>query len=443
MIKTLPIVTSALALFYFLIISNGNYLFKTIKENLMAIFLLLLILVGNVRSNFPDQTIGFTISRTINTVLLFSAVFSAFHYYKNKYNYSIVDIVAKFIILPYCLYCLINFLLWAAGISIKESVMTDEVVNKKAVLLSYFGLNIDRVQFPLSTGLNNYAVISGAMFTICLVLLFVSNTKKYKILTIASCLVFLATLLLIDSRASIYYPILICFTLILWQKSKAYVKNMPYLTYLIVLGPLFLYLMVPLMMVLPFIESITRNSEELATGNSRFLIWSACLLEFIEFKPIHLIGFGYFGHFGSGVSASWSSIFSTWTDGDLKTSHNTFFTILFDHGYLGLVVYVLVIYNTFKRISRFWNINREGNVLLFGFFSFNIFAGITETLIGFYSPNYFILFFVFLFAEFVGNSPILVTENATSRSKNGKNFKSSTNMVRNTSNSQLPKLQSY
>ncbi|GAB2526989.1 O-antigen ligase family protein [Spirosoma aerophilum] len=411
LVKVLPLGASALAFFYFLSLSNGKLLLKSLGNNLLAFTLLIFVLIGNFRSNYPDQTLEFTISRTLNTILLFGALFSAIHYFRNTERLGTIDIIIKFIITPFFIYCLINFLLWAMGVSIKESVMTDEVVNKEAVILSYLGIHIDRVQFPLSTGLNNYAVIIGAMFTTCLLLIFVVKVRSSRLFIMSSCIVFFITLLLIDSRASIYYPIIITIVFGLYQNSRTFLKLIPYSPTLVVLGPLFLYLMVPLLMSLPFIDSLTRNSEELATGNSRFLIWSACLLEFIDFKPIHLIGYGYFGHYGSGVSSAWASIFSTWNDEELKTSHNTFFTILFDYGYVGLFVYCALIYNTVKKISLQWKVNKYGNLLIFGFFAFNLLAGITETLIGFYSPNYFILFFLFLFANFFGNSPILVEQN--------------------------------
>ncbi|UHG92238.1 O-antigen ligase family protein [Spirosoma oryzicola] len=403
-IKTVPIALSALCLYYYALKSNINTILALIGQNKSLLFLLVMILIGNFRSNYPDQTIGFTISRTISTLLLFSALLLAIRYYVYKRGFSVIDIVANFILIPYTIYFLVNFALWISGVTLKESVMTEEVVNKEAVLLSYLGLTINRVQFPLSTGLNNYAVIIGAIFSISLILLIIIQDKKYKLLSFFSSVTSLSTLLLIDSRVAIYFPILICFFLKLSKNSNFLVKITPRLFYLVILGPLFLYLFVPLLAYLPFIDMITRNSEELATGNSRFLIWSICLTEFFNIKPIHLVGYGYFGHYGSGVSLEWADIFSTWIDGDLKTSHNTLFTILFDYGYLGLIIYSLVIYNTSKRISKFWNINTKTSLLTFGFISFNLFAGITETLIGFYSPNYFILFFLFLFTEMVSNS---------------------------------------
>jgi O-antigen ligase len=392
-VKGLPILLYTGFTIYFLAKNNFSVKIGTFYQVLL---LIILVIIGLLRSNVPDYSLSFIINRVVSTILLFTGTMLSFVYFVNKKNFSVIDLFANFILRPFLFFCLLNLSFWIAGIKIKDSVISEDTINTKAVLLSYIGINSDRIQFPLSGGFNNYAVIVGALFTCSLVLSFVFKTMKYKFLLLISNAVFLLTLFLIDSRTCLIFPFLICITLKIYSTNKIFYKKIPYIVFLLFLGPLFLYIITPLLANLSFLQGITRNSEELATGNSRFYIWSICFMEFINLKVNHIFGYGDFGHYGSGASYLWMNVFSNWTNGEFKTPHNTFFTLLFDYGYIGALLYIYVYFSQLKKISKLWRHNISESVLITGFFIFNFFVGITETLGGYYIPNYFILSVLFL-----------------------------------------------
>lgn len=395
LVKIVPLMFYAFFCFKYTFLKQ-NWAFIDITKRHFSFFLFLcVIFIGLIRDNNPDLTVISLINRALSTALLMVGISSALNYFSIKKGYNIIDHVVQFVIKPFTLYALLNIILWVLNIKVKESIITGTVSSSQAVVLSYFGINIDRVEFALSGGFNNYAVIVGALLTICLFLIFVIPVKKYKLFIVFSTFTFLMTLLLIDSRSSIFFPVLITIFFRYFKDKDFTLRLVPYSTLLIVLGPILMTIIMPLLAQTPLIGSLSRSSEDFATGNSRFLIWAFSLSEFINFKSIHIIGYGPYGAFISGVSSQWASIFNSWENNEMISPHSTAFGLLFDYGYIGLISYLLIIYHTLKKACALVKIN-TALVLLTGFFIYTIFIGITETVSGFYFPSFFILFTLLL-----------------------------------------------
>ena len=386
--KIMPLAVYLIYLLYYSV-KNPTFSIWLLVRRYPEIFVLLFVIFfGLVRSSGPEFSTAFLWNRGISYILLFLGLCVSLDYAK-KVGFSILDMIANFVVKPFLGFALINFLLWALNIKVKESIVLGDIVDKQAVLLSYLGINVDRVEFTLAAGFNNYAVIIGGLFTVSL---FLTYSRQYKRLAQFSVLVSVITLLLIDSRASLFFPILVFFLVKLFRNKEVFSRLIPYFALLLLVGPIILVIVMPLLAELPALQSLSRNSEELATGNSRFFIWGICLGEFLQFKINHLYGYGDFGHFGSGLSSIWASFFVTWENAEAKTPHSTLFGVLLDYGYLGLVTYIYVFYTVFKRVQANWHLLLLGNYTVFAFFVFTLLVGITETLAGFYIPNFLILF---------------------------------------------------
>lgn len=151
-----------------------------------------------------------------------------------------------------------------------------------------------------------------------------------------------------------------------------------------------------------YLDFLVRNSEDLQTGNARTLIWGFSLLEFSDFKPIHLFGYGEYGHYASGASQHWAYIFgSNLENSELTTPHSIFYSVLFDYGYLGLILLIIYLYSIMKRFKLIEHRNRRMALLGLLFIIYWQLQGITESFYGFYSyPNLFIIMIIFAFFEF-------------------------------------------
>lgn len=376
-------------------ISKNNRLFKDIIFSNKIIWLFVTVLIFSIlRTNNVDYTMSFLLTRVIGFVSLIIGVFSLITYLIKRFPAHLL--VLNLILIPFFLWAVVNFLLWFLDINIRESVLGDNE-EAEGVLLSLIGINTGRVQFPLAGGLNNYATILGALLTLTLTYIFI--LKKKRALNIGIACFIGVSILLIDSRAAIIVPLLIlAFLYLLFNKKQ--INFLKWAPLLVVVGPPIIMLVLPIIAQTDLVSSLSRSSGDIATGNSRFLIWGIAYTSFLNFTPMHLIGFGEFGHFGSGTSKLWAFLFNSWENSEMKSPHNSMLSILFDMGYLGLLIYLLLIFQFFQRIISTWTIRRESCILYTGFMLYNIIAGFTETITGFYSPNFLVMFFLILICEY-------------------------------------------
>ena len=316
--------------------------------------------------------------------------------YENE-KLSFKDIFENYIITPFVFYISLNFVCWV--FNIKSDLSVDSEINiGQSMILANYGINVERVNFLFSNGINSYAVVLGAIFTYTLSNLFL--TLKFSLKNIVFNLIIFVCLLLTDSRSGVFYPIFIsifCFVLLKIKKYKI-IKFTPYLLFL---APFALLGILPLLSELEFVAQFSRNDSDLFTLNGRLFIWYFALDEFIQFKLIHLFGYGYYGHVTSGASSSWAFLFGAYLNPDTVHPHNSIFSLLFDIGYLGILVIISIFFTITKILVKHWKNDKIFTLNLYSYILFTIFISITESFIGLYYLNtmtLFVSFFVFLFA---------------------------------------------
>lgn len=387
-LKIIPIIGLLISVLKYL--RTNKTLQHIFKANSLLFAFSLIVVIGVVKNNNPTDTAVYLFYKVVTFILFLIVCSLLFFKLLNTDKTNSVKAIGLVIILPFCLLAIANFMLYALDIMLMKSAIGSEEGNFDAILLSYLGVSINRIEFPLAGGLNNYSSYIGALFGICLNLYFFS--KSYRLLSVFSGVVFFITLLCIDSRAAIIYPILITILIFFLNKKKPLKKGFSFLSLLVVLGPVFIAFLLPLISTIPGLEIISRGDEDLKTGNSRLIIWVIAFAEFVSFKSVHIFGYGEYGHFASGASKKWGVIFSSWENSDMKTPHSTLFSIIFDYGYVGLILYVTLIYSTLEKIRTLWTIKPIIAYVSFSYILYNILSGITETLNGFYFPNYMLLF---------------------------------------------------
>lgn len=379
----------------------GNYLLKRkIKffkiPKLMYIFILM-ILFGVARSSDPNSSILSEINKFLVFFLSIFAFVQALSISLFK-GYSSQKVFIWVLFLPLLGLIFFNLLGFLLGLSSNATEGTDL---GNAVILGKLGFNLKRVSFPFSTGFNTYSSIVGVLllFSIFGFKFF----RGYKYLMTFGFVLSSFTLLLIDTRSAFLYPFLVFFLFLIVFDKNRLPKFLWLIPLMLFYGPILLTWVLSIIGQISALSFLSRSSEDFVTANSRTIIWFMASLEFLEFKLIHLFGFGEQGHFSSGASQLWSDIFVQWGDSSLFiTPHSNFYSILYDYGYLGLIFVLFLQFKVFNLMK--FNFKGQPYVfaILIAFLLYWNLVGVVETFFGFYTPNALIIFsMVVIFAYFI------------------------------------------
>lgn len=350
---------------------------------------LVLIIISLVRTNIPDMSRFSLFVSILNFVLLLIIFTKVCYIYLFVQKQKLSDFLYDYFYIPLGFFVLINFVFWILGFKPAKDAITGEAVNVQSMLMKYLGVNIDRVQFPFGGGFNGYASIVAVVFLFSLVLFAIE--KRRNLFVMSNLIISFFSLLLIDSRSSLFYPILI-FIYLLLVKNRKSIYHIRFLILWFVFGPLIMIEVLPAIANISFFEELSRNNSDLLTGNSRFIIWGISFLEFYDFKDMHVLGYGEYGHFASGASLKWSFIFNTFENSELKTPHNTLIVTIFDIGYVGLAFVILVINKFLKVLSIEWKSSKSDCFFTLGYIIFFLLIANTETMLGRYGGINFTLF---------------------------------------------------
>jgi len=397
-IKSLPILL-IIVLFVKSFPVKGTFLPKNRKRYYLWLTLILMVLVGLIRNNAPNLTVF----QLISFGIFFTALTHIPLFLIKKWQ-NPEKVLLYLLIYPYGVYIFINIFLYYIGVRASDAGYLGQ-----AVLLSKIGVHVDRVYFPLASGINTFGSVTGGYFVVLLSQICFGTSKKklhYWILAFFA----IWALLLTDTRAAIFLPILIVLILkyrvIKWRKIS-FVKIMPLVP---IIGPIilaFLLLNIPQDSIF---NVISRDKGELATGNARFLIWGLALNELSVFKLQQIIGYGNFGHYVVGIFSNLSSQIDTISTEDdtsllFQHPHNTVLTLIFDYGYLGLTVFILMLRNYFNYISIIWNSHKNFALIMLSYGLYFVLAGMTESFWGFYYQNS-IYIYVIMFSYSIVNYPV-------------------------------------
>jgi hypothetical protein len=355
---------------------------KTRKWNrfyfISLIFYLILVLTG-LRFNNPE----FTFFSEIFKVMLFSLLLLAIYAHalgnKSMSSYLFNDLI----ITPISLLVIINFLYYIFDINflVKNE---SQYLGEGVVLNNFFGISLERINFPFVSNVVTFGVLSGVLFLGSLYSFFGNIKIKSSLFGI---LLGSLGLLVVDFRSgifSVFFTVLYVFL----ARKKVVFFVFPAILFF---GPILLLILSSWVVENGFGDIISRNQYELETGNSRFIIWAITLSEIIDFKWIHLIGYGQFGAFASGRSYEWANFFIKFPNPYLTSAHNTYFNLFYDAGYVGIALYLLLSLYIFKMLSLLRRKQVISNQLI-SFFVFFGLIGISDSTIGFHSTIHLLIF---------------------------------------------------
>ncbi|HEX8023208.1 hypothetical protein [Mucilaginibacter sp.] len=371
--------------------SSGCYPYHKIRK--IYFLFILMIVIALVRSSAPVSTV-------INVIYEVSLFVSCSFFILTSYVYLIFkrkmdtrSLLTYTLLYPLAIFAGLNMLTWILGIKVSNYLVVEDT--STAVMLSAVGINMKRVIFPLAGGgLNTYGDLLGALLLIAIVISF----YKVRFINICIILLTLASIILVDNRSFLLNALMSSIGIYFLNKTIffKYTKNLPVL---LVLSPFILLIYLPI--IYASLSSSLLRSDETTDTLLRVIIWTKATFEFSDFKLMHLIGYGEYGHYGSGVSKQWAYLFKAWTQPNFIGPHNTLFSIIFDYGYIGVLLYIILIRKSILDVLAIRKIQGDKILPIFviAFWSYYLISGSTETLNGFYSPGMMYLFLSMVFVS--------------------------------------------
>lgn len=268
------------------------------------------------------------------------------------------------------------------------------------MLLGFFNIQMERVLFPVSEGIVNFASFAGTLLTLSVLGLLTERNMALRALFAVFGLLALVSMFLTDSRTSLLNALL-AVILIQLLKNRPGIGSLKYLAMLTPALPILFILLINLFVGIPFFEQFARSSSDFETGNSRLFIWGIAFIELLDFKWIHLIGWGEFGQYASGCSIKWAALFNgKFEYPEFTSPHNIILQFVFNTGYIGALLFLISLWIGIKRGVLFSKMSSLG-LLLIAFFVYYDFSGITDAVFMFYSNGFFLYLVMLCIVLFV------------------------------------------
>ena len=230
-----------------------NKLVECIKANKWVIFYAAIITISIFRSGHPSATFFSSATKILQiwTFLVYAISISTY-----TARWSVNKSVLLVIILPNVGLAITNIILTTAGYSFFPSPIEDLQFHNVAIVLSTFGIDMERVQYALARGFGVYSSYTGLIAVMAFVLMLYS--KRDKAIILFSTIIVYIILLTVDSRTAIFYPVFIS-VLLFTQRTFGVTTIRPnfYIAFSLV-GPLVYYFLVPLISSIGAFDLIAR-----------------------------------------------------------------------------------------------------------------------------------------------------------------------------------------
>lgn len=150
---------------------------------------------------------------------------------------------------------------------------------------------------------------------------------------------------------------------------------------------------------IPFFSSSYLNTYELQTFNGRLYIWNSVFLELSNFQLNQLWGYGHFGNIEMQQVRIFQMRASTSANLLGSTTHNIYFQMIADMGYVFLLLFIYFVRLIFKKLKLLMEFN-DFNILLFAIIIEFFMVGIGEAIWGYKRINLLLMILVFSYIIF-------------------------------------------
>lgn len=355
-------------------------------------FLLLMIISLWRTSSFLNSDLS-VIKNTLSIVLLPLYLY-CLYLYKARNSELFEERLFFVLIHALGIYCTINLLAF---------ILNPTFGGGTSTMFTLLGINSTKVVFPLYPNSHSNLVGSTGGFLVVLCLGYIQNVKSLSQKDKRTLYVYLFSGIVVtimgDSRGTVFGILFTVLSLYFFIKIKKY-KLLKYSVLLVPVSHVLFIFTLQFAANSAVGSEIARGKNDLATGNSRKFIYMAANRELADFKPLHMVGYGEYGIYGAGLTKYYMSNFGyTSKESRLISSvaHNTSLQAIFDIGYIGLIIYLLLLFTFFSQSQTLFEKGYLHFMLATYFLLYLIITGVSETRFGNYSPFQNFLFIIVAF----------------------------------------------
>jgi len=264
---------------------------------------------------------------------------------------------------------LLHFSTFALGT--QSAILFDyENISPTNSIASFFGFQSERIVFPLASfgwGATHLGSIMGITFVAsCINLIYIrphnkETFSKFKFrhvfwftVHLVSIVVSFWMIILADSRAAFFACIISVLIFLILRilfikpySTKLILKNIPSI---LISFYLFSFFYIYFKDVIAYILETTNlyRGDSTDAFGSRDIIWENILSFFTYFSPDHIIGYGLWGQYSTGLNKLYEPVIFSSLTSNRFTLHSTILQQLIDTGYLGIFVYILLTFLLLK-----------------------------------------------------------------------------------------------
>ena len=239
-----------------------------------------------------------------------------------------------------------NLALYVAGVLPAGQYTADSRL--PATMLGLIGVHVNRVQFPLASGLNGIGPTAVVALVVCSVLA-VRNEQRKR--AVAGTLLSLCVVLLIDSRGALLFGLLALALVTLTPRARK--RGFGWVAILLPVLPIVLILALTNLAETEVGSELDRGGvESLSTGTGRTVVWGAVIKVFRPPAVEHVFGYGQNGHITSGASLNYAYLFPNEPDALAHSAHNLLLQTLLDTGWIGLACLIALAVAVLNRLAR-------------------------------------------------------------------------------------------
>jgi hypothetical protein len=333
----------------------------------------------------------YNFKHTLITVMVAIVVYLGFQY-NAVYQENFGERLVLAVIHVMGLFCLMNLI----------SVIVNPTYGEApSAILQGVGISTKRFKFPLYENIhsNSIGAVGGMLLVLSSGALVTLKVKKgfKRFAYIIYIIVGFAIAVIGDSRGTLFGAIICVAVMYMFVKTNKY-SILRFSVLLLPLSHIFFMFVMQGLAESEAMSSISRNSSELATGNSRKFIYITANNELADIKPIHFIGYGEYGIYGAGLTIHYIHKFGELLPSEqviISVAHNSAVQAIFDIGYIGLVIYILMLFLVFHQSQKLYKMGMPGFMIVSYFLLYHVITGISETYFGKYSKfSYYLLLYL-------------------------------------------------
>jgi hypothetical protein len=257
-----------------------------------------------------------------------------------------------------------------------------------AQLLGLLGIHAYRALFPLANGVVNFGDTAGAALAVSGILAIKTTGRQRQIaafLVVASLYALLET----DARAALVAALAAVILAVLLGRRRVIAA----LAFVVPFTTAIMSVALGLIAQTSLVTTLSRKGDDLVTATDRTVIWHA-VLSFLSHPSLtQIYGYGANGQITSGANSGYVYLFWGTANPSVYSAHNFMLQTVLDIGYGGLLVFVMLLYLTARRMQQMIVVSDQAPAMaLLGALIYFIINGATDTSPSIYSPETIYLF---------------------------------------------------